>query len=392
MEKFIEKLAASLRDSTMVKATLSKPLERNNPLRNIYVKPIILKNKKMYQFLYHYDRRDEAKNFSEEDVIREVRELVPSVFMNMTLFTITEDVTLLVSKKGRVTMMSKSCVEQRAVDMRHDHEKVRLINPSNKWWNLLGLATVEGKVVASMQHKFKQICKYVEIVDGEMRQARFGDTVRIADMGAGKGYLTFALFEYLTGRSGKNVVMEGVEIRRDLVGKINDIIGQCSGSFPAGSSLRFVEDTIEGYQPKDVDVVIALHACDTATDDAILKGIRNNAKMIVCAPCCHKQIRGEMEKSGIFDAITRHGVFLERQAAMVTDAIRALVLEYCGYKTRVMEFIEMEDTPKNVLIVGRKSDATPDKEKIISQIQSLLKQYGIKEHYLWKKMWRNIDA
>ena len=232
----------------------------------------------------------------------------------------------------------------------------------------------------------------MEIVDGEMRQARFGDTVRIADMGAGKGYLTFALFEYLTGRSGKNVVMEGVEIRRDLVGKINDIIGQCSGSFPAGSSLRFVEDTIEGYQPKDVDVVIALHACDTATDDAILKGIRNNAKMIVCAPCCHKQIRGEMEKSGIFDAITRHGVFLERQAAMVTDAIRALVLEYCGYKTRVMEFIEMEDTPKNVLIVGRKSDAAPDKEKIISQIQSLLKQYGIKEHYLWKKMWRNIDA
>ena len=227
-----------------------------------------------------------------------------------------------------------------------------------------------------MQHKFKQICKYVEIVDGVMRQTKFGDEIHIADMGAGKGYLTFALYEYLTRNYDKKIVMEGVEIRKDLVLKINDIIEKCQLN-----DFKFIENSIEDYKP---------YACDTATDDAILKGIRNNAKLIICAPCCHKQIRREMEKSGKFDSITRYGIFLERQAVMITDAVRALVLEYCGYKTQVMEFIEIDNTPKNVLLVGRKTDKPVDKEAVSNQIRGILEQYGIGEHYLLSKMWRNV--
>lgn len=154
--------------------------------------------------------------------------------------------------------------------------------------------------------------------------------------------------------------------------------------------MQFVQNSIEDYKPSKLDVLIALHACDTATDDAILKGIRNNAQLIICAPCCHKQIRREMEKSGKFDSITRYGIFLERQAVMITDAVRALVLEYCGYKTQVMEFIEIDNTPKNVLLVGRKTDKPVDKEAVSNQIRGILEQYGIEEHYLWNKMWRNI--
>ena len=133
-----------------------------------------------------------------------------------------------------------------------------------------------------------------------------------------------------------------------------------------------------------LDVLIALHACNTATDDAIIKGIESGAKLIICAPCCHKQIRQEMEKSKVVDPITRYGIFLERQAVMITDAIRALIMEYYGYKTQVMEFIEMEHTPKNILLVGRKSDAPVDKEAILKQIEDLKKQYGIEKHYLEK--------
>ena len=131
-----------------------------------------------------------------------------------------------------------------------------------------------------------------------------------------------------------------------------------------------------------LDVLIALHACNTATDDAIIKGIKSGAKLIICAPCCHKQIRQEMEKSKVVDPITRYGIFLERQAVMITDAIRALIMEYYGYKTQVMEFIEMEHTPKNILLVGRKSDAPVDKKAILKQIEDLKKQYGIEKHYL----------
>jgi hypothetical protein len=143
-----------------------------------------------------------------------------------------------------------------------------------------------------------------------------------------------------------------------------------------------VESSIEAYHPEKLDVLIALHACNTATDDAIASGIKAGAQLIVCAPCCHKQIRQEMERSGKLDAITRYGIFLERQAVMITDTIRALILEYFGYKTQVMEFIEMEHTPKNVLLVGVKTNNKVDKDKILNSIREIKQQYGIHKHYL----------
>ena len=400
MERFFEKLDSSLKINSIIKMTLSKPVSKNNELRNVYVKPILLKDNKMYQFTYRYERRDETKNFDIKQTMEQVRSLVPEVFQNVSLFTLTEDVTLLVSKKGKPTLMCKKINEKREADLSHDHEKQRLIDSSNPWWHLLGLTTRDGKVIADMQHKFKQICKYVEIVDGVMRQTKFDDEIHIADMGAGKGYLTFALYEYLTTHYDKKIVMEGVEIRPELVQKINEIIDTCHDACrdarpcvsTTESSMRFVQNSIADYKPSKLDVLIALHACDTATDDAILKGIRNNAKLIICAPCCHKQIRREMEKSGKTDAMTRFGIFLERQAVMITDAVRALVLEYCGYKTQVMEFIEYDNTPKNVLLVGRKTDKAVDKERVVSEINSLLDQYGIAEHYLWKNMWKRVKS
>ncbi len=412
MQKFIDKLQSSLNDGSFVKLTLSKPRAKSQEpranLNNVYVKPIILKNEKMFSFTYRYERRDETKNYDAEQTLEVINQLVPNVFLNASLFTLTEDTTLLISKKGKATVMTKAVKEQREQNVQHDKVKNRLINTDNPWWFKLGLTTREGKVTADMQHKFKQICKYVEIVDGVMKNVKFDGKIRIADMGAGKGYLTFALYEYLTQRCKYDIEMEGVEIRPDLVVKINEIIKESNLK-----DFRFVESSIDSYQPivnrqqttdnrqqtfcnvsdsqqlsnsatQQLDVLIALHACNTATDDAIIKGIESGAKLIICAPCCHKQIRQEMEKSKVVDPITRYGIFLERQAVMITDAIRALIMEYYGYKTQVMEFIEMEHTPKNILLVGRKSDAPVDKEAILKQIEDLKKQYGIEKHYLEK--------
>ena len=425
MQNFINKLQSSIKEGSFVKLTLSKPngkslmakveeTENDNSatqqlsnlatLRNVYVKPIILKNEKMYSFTYRYERRDETKNYDAEQTLEIINKLVSNVFLNASLFTLTEDITLLISKKGKATVMSKAVKEQREQNVQHDKVKNRLINIDNPWWFKLGLTTREGKVTADMQHKFKQICKYVEIVDGVMKNVKFDGKIRIADMGAGKGYLTFALYEYLTQRCKYDIMMEGVEIRPDLVVKINEIIKESNLK-----DFRFVESSIESFgcqqttdngqqafcnisatqqlsnsATQQLDVLIALHACNTATDDAIIKGIESGAKLIICAPCCHKQIRQEMEKSKVVDPITRYGIFLERQAVMITDAIRALIMEYYGYKTQVMEFIEMEHTPKNILLVGRKSDSPVDKEAILKQIEDLKKQYGIEKHYLEK--------
>lgn len=412
MQKFINKLESSLKDGSFVKLTLSKPrveahgrasYDEYKDLRNVYVKPIILRNEKMYSFTYRYERRDETKNYDAQQSLEVITNLISEIFLNATLFTLTEDVTLLISKKGKATVMTKAVKEQREQNVEHDKVKNRLINPENPWWFKLGLTTREGKVTADMQHKFKQICKYVEIVDGVMKNVKFDGKIRIADMGAGKGYLTFALYEYLTQKCKYDIAMEGVEIRPDLVVKINEIIKE-SGM----KDFRFVESSIEAYACQQstvnfsdfqifrfsdskrfsdsIDVLIALHACNTATDDAIIKGIESGAKLIICAPCCHKQIRQEMEKSKVVDAITRYGIFMERQAVMITDTIRALILEYFGYKTQVMEFIEMEHTPKNVLLVGRKAN-DPDEEekaKILNEIKSLKERYGIERHYLEK--------
>ena len=412
MQNFIDKLQSSLKDGSFVKLTLSKPVgtrliasvqgQSIEELRNVYVKPIILKNEKMYSFTYRYERRDETKNYDAEQTLEVITELLSGIFLNASLFTLTEDVTLLVSKKGKATVMCKAVKEQREQNVQHDKVKNRLINTDNPWWFKLGLTTREGKVTADMQHKFKQICKYVEIVDGVMKNVKFDGKIRIADMGAGKGYLTFALYEYLTQKCKYDIMMEGVEIRPDLVVKINEIIKESNLK-----DFRFVESSIESFgcqrttdngqqtscttsqqlgnsATQQLDVLIALHACNTATDDAIIKGIKSGAKLIICAPCCHKQIRQQMEKSKVVDPITRYGIFLERQAVMITDAIRALIMEYYGYKTQVMEFIEMEHTPKNILLVGRKSDAPVDKESILKQIEDLKKQYGIEKHYLEK--------
>ena len=377
MERFFRFVTEAAEQSTLVKMTLSKPADKHDELRNIYVKPVLIKDKRLFAFTYRYERRDETKNYDAGQMLEVLKALIPNRFLNAVLFTVSEDVTLLVSSKGKATIQTKTVQECREQNLEHDKQKNRLVNPANPWWYQLGLTTREGKITADMQHKFRQIYKYAEIVESLVKPMKFDGTVHVADMGAGKGYLTFALYELLTQRLNLDVDIKGVEIRPDLVLKINEIIKSANLK-----GMEFVESSIEAFHPEKLDVLIALHACNTATDDAIAKGIRAGAKLIVCAPCCHKQIRQEMELSGKLDAITRYGIFLERQAVMITDTIRALILEYFGYKTQVMEFIEMEHTPKNVLLVGRKTDKEPDKLMISKQISDLKYRYGIRNHYL----------
>ncbi len=379
MDGFFEKVSESAEQLSLVKMTLSKPVDKHDELRNVYVKPVLIKEKRLFAFTYHYERRDEVKNYDAQQMLDLLREMLPARFLNAVLFTVNEDVTLLVSSKGKATLQTKKVQESREQNLEHDRQKARLIDPSNPWWYQLGLTTREGRITIDMQHKFKQIYKYAEIVESLIKPMRFKGTVHVADMGAGKGYLTFALHELMTRKMGLGVDIKGVEIRPDLVMKINEIIKSS-----ALKGLEFVESSIEEYHPEQLDVLIALHACNTATDDAIASGIKAGAKLMVCAPCCHKQIRQEMEKSGKTDAITRYGIFMERQAVMITDTIRALIMEYFGYKTQIMEFIEMEHTPKNVLLVGQKTTKAVDKDAIAKQIHDLKQMYGIEYHYLEK--------
>ena len=200
-------------------------------------------------------------------------------------------------------------------------------------------------------------------------------------MGSGKGYLTFALYDYLTNILQKNASVIGVEFRPDMVELCNGIAQKTDFE-----NLNFVQGTIEDYDSQKTNILIALHACDTATDDAISKGISAQADLIVVAPCCHKQIRREMEKNKAkndLDFLLKYGIFMERQAEMVTDGIRALILEYFGYKTKVFEFISDAHTPKNVLIVGVKGKINSKKQaEILVKIKNIKEYFGIGFHHL----------
>jgi hypothetical protein len=196
-------------------------------------------------------------------------------------------------------------------------------------------------------------------------------------MGSGKAYLTFALYEYLSLDRKLDVQITGVEQRPDLVEKTNRIAKDSKLE-----NLHFVEGTIGNYTSNKMDVLIALHACDTATDDAIASGIKADAKLIVCAPCCHKQVRQTMKPP--FDALPmlKFGILLERQAEILTDTIRALIMEKYGYKSQIMEFIEAEHTPKNLLLTGVKTSKMIDPEEIDLKIAGLKVQFGLDKHYL----------
>jgi len=282
MERFFRFVTEAAEQSTLVKMTLSKPADKHDELRNIYVKPVLIKDKRLFAFTYRYERRDETKNYDAGQMLEVLKALIPNRFLNAVLFTVSEDVTLLVSSKGKATIQTKTVQECREQNLEHDKQKNRLVNPANPWWYQLGLTTREGKITADMQHKFRQIYKYAEIVESLVKPMKFDGTVHVADMGAGKGYLTFALYELLTQRLNLDVDIKGVEIRPDLVLKINEIIKSANLK-----GMEFVESSIEAFHPEKLDVLIALHACNTATDDAIAKGIRAGAILIVCAPCCH---------------------------------------------------------------------------------------------------------
>lgn len=201
-------------------------------------------------------------------------------------------------------------------------------------------------------------------------------------MGAGKGYLTFALYDYLNNELNKSASVVGVEYREDLVSLCNDIANRSNFN-----TLSFVQGTIEDYNPtQELNVLIALHACDTATDDAIFKGITNEADLIVVAPCCHKQVRRQLEKVKAvnhLDFMTQYGIFRERHAEMLTDGFRALILEYYGYQTKVLQFIADAHTPKNVMIIGvKKATNLKRQEEILAKLQATKAFFGIEYHYL----------
>lgn len=388
ISNFIDTLEQSTNSGVFIKLTLSNKRVPSSDLNNVFAKPVMIKDRLMLSFTYRHTTKDITRNFELKDATIEVSRLLEENFTQGFLATTENDYQFLINKKGNSTLLKKQASITKAPALQHDKLKQRLVNTENNSYLVaLGVISQDGKIKPDMQDKFRQINKYVEIVDGIIKDVTLPDKVHVADMGAGKGYLTFAMYDYLTTRMKKQVEMTGIELRKELVDQSN-VIAQSVGY----EGLNFKEGTIETAELPAVDVLIALHACDTATDEAIYRGIKGGAEVIVCSPCCHKQVRREMQTDGLLSEITQYGILAERQAEILTDTIRALILEAYGYKTNIAEFIASEHTPKNLIIsaVKKKSSQAkkqllPDPE-IINKINSLKKEFQIGSHYLQELM------
>jgi Methyltransferase domain len=379
---FIDAFTAAASAGTLLKCTLSKPTG-NAPadLKNIFLRPVDLKKGPHIAFNYRFRTRDEVKNHSREIAAERLGELLGVSFLNANLLTTEADFTLNIAKNGVATLSQHAPSQTAPAETTHNREKNRLLDPTAPWLHTLGICSAKGEVLGPAQDKWRQINKYLETIESLLRAHPLPQDAVIADMGSGKGYLTFALYDFLTSKIGLVPQLTGIELRPQLVDFCN--IAAQKADF---TGLRFVAADIRDYRPERLDMLIALHACDTATDLALAAGIRQKAGIIVAAPCCHKQIRKAMQTRNELAPVLRYGILEERQAEILTDGIRALLLEAEGYKTNVFEFVSTEHTAKNVMITALKGGAQSAEHKrredVLAKVAALKAGFGVEKHCL----------
>ena len=283
IDNFYSILLTHFTANTFIKATIGNTRSKADALKNVLIKPVKIKEEIKYSFVFRNATNDITKNFSATEALKQIKELLRDDFLNADVFTLENNFHVMQKKTGEVKIVQrKANASTIEISLEHNHQKKRLIGQDNKkYLQALGILSTSGEVKKEMQHKYKQINRYVEIVADVLRDANVQTNLHIVDMGSGKGYLTFVLADYLIQQKN-NATLVGVEMRKDMVDLCNNIATQ-SGF----TNLQFVQGTIQETNVPNSNVLIALHACDTATDDAILKGVAANAEIIICAPCCH---------------------------------------------------------------------------------------------------------
>ena len=364
---------------TMLKAEIQKIIISNPFSKSEEYKKIIIENKgKNYQIAKYTDKQVFHENITKEELLGRTTDLVENRYKQINGMSASEEHIILISKKGNCTYKVKKTatdtVKLQAKQQGHNRQKNYILKEGMNIAPLvdMGVFTKDGKVVNAMYDKYKQINRFIEIIDDEVSSLKV-EELNVIDFGCGKSYLTFVVYYYLTEVMNLKVNMIGLDLKEDVIKKCNQAAEKYNYK-----NLKFEVGDVNGFKaPFDVDMVITLHACDTATDFALYNAIQWKAKMIFSVPCCQHELNKQIKPEEL-TLLSRYGIIKERFSALATDAIRGNLLEYCGYKTQLLEFIDFEHTPKNILIRAVRRPIMPKqvKENMLAEVRAMMKEFS----------------
>ena len=394
-QRFMALLASSHASGDWLRLVLAKPHGAEPGLQRVVVRPLRLRGQDCLSFVYSHATRDITKNLGLPEGLEHIQGLLGASFRNAHLHTPQGETQLVLSKKGKGHVSAHASTHGSthpstpapqhsapAAPATHDREKQRWIDIDRPFLVALGVTNAQHQLVPAMARKWKQINKFVEIFAHALDASPLATAqqLHVVDFGAGKGYLTFALHDWLRHRRGMAAEVRGIELRADLVLQGNQHIAglQLQG-------LRMQQGDVRDGNAEPMDVMIALHACDTATDHAIHLGLQAGAQIILCSPCCHKQLRPQLLSPHPLRSVFQHGIHAEQQVEMVTDSLRALLLQAQGYDTQVFEFVALEHTRKNKMILAVKRGSplpASARDAALAQVAELKQYFGVKSQCL----------
>ncbi len=367
-------MITDLINEKIVKIILSNKVNKDYDYNKVIIKPVKIKDNVKYQFESFTDKQAFHINLSLEEAKKKIEELFNEHFKQLDAYLLDEYVMYKKSKKGKILTTSKKLTNNLKVSLDHNKKKKYIINEGDIIPPLidLGVMTNEGKIVKSKYDKFKQICRFLEMIDDAIKDEK---ELNIIDFGCGKSYLTFVLYYYLVDVKKMNVKIIGLDLKKDVIAQCNEIRDKYKYQ-----NLDFKLGDISLYKPDfKVDMIITLHACDVATDYAIYHAINYQVKYLFSVPCCQHEINNQL-KNGSLHLINKYGLLKERFSSLLTDAIRANILEYFGYKVKVLEFIDSIHSPKNILLRCSYQGINDTKQEVIKkELDELLKDYQIKQ-------------
>jgi hypothetical protein len=369
----LKKAINEIMEEEIIKIVISNKMNKDVKYNKI---TFILKEdtgKQYYQIEKYTDKQVFHENIDVDILEEKLIEYLQENYKQLSAWSSIHTFDLKMSKKGKVFLSKKKSDNTKVANKSHNKEKNYILKEGMIIEPLidLGIFTKEGKVVNSKYDKYKQINRFIEIIDDEVKKNDFKE-LTILDFGCGKSYLTFIVYYYFARIKKINVKMIGLDLKTDVIKKCNEIAKKYNYE-----NLHFEIGDINGFKYNNqVDMVITLHACDTATDYALYNAIKWNSKMIFSVPCCQHEFNEQM-KADSLSILTKYGIVQERVAALMTDAVRANLLECLGYKTQLLEFIDISHSPKNILIRASKGNVSKDKrEKALVEVKDLIKQFN----------------